>query len=99
MGELMEIIEIAGLSVAVWRPEVLGPKPTLVFSHGYRGNNQQSTFLMERLADEGYMVFAPNHQDAESGTGRPETPFTNPEVWSDETFVDRALDVSNLLAA
>jgi len=38
-----------------------GPYPILVFSHGWNGFRQQSTFLMEDLASHGYIVVAMQH--------------------------------------
>ncbi len=38
-----------------------GPYPVLVFSHGWNGFRQQSTFLMQELASHGYVVVALEH--------------------------------------
>jgi pimeloyl-ACP methyl ester carboxylesterase len=38
-----------------------GPYPVLIFSHGWNGFRQQSTFLMEELASHGYVVVALEH--------------------------------------
>ena len=38
-----------------------GPYPVLIFSHGWNGFRQQSTFLMEELASHGYVVVAMEH--------------------------------------
>lgn len=38
-----------------------GPRPLLVFSHGYGGINTQSTQLMEALASHGFVVASPEH--------------------------------------
>ena len=38
-----------------------GPYPLLVFSHGWNGFRQQSTFLMQELASHGYVVIAMEH--------------------------------------
>lgn len=38
--------------------------PLLIFSHGFGGCAKQSAFLMEYLADHGYIVIAPDHADA-----------------------------------
>ena len=35
-----------------------GPYPVLIFSHGWNGFRQQSTFLMQELASHGYIVVA-----------------------------------------
>src|SRR4029078_10886352 len=41
--------------------------PLIVFSHGWGGCATQSVFLTEQLARAGYVVAAPNHQDAGCG--------------------------------
>ena len=38
-----------------------GPYPVLIFSHGWNGFRQQSTFLMQELASQGYIVVAMEH--------------------------------------
>ncbi len=38
-----------------------GPYPVLIFSHGWNGFRQQSTFLMQELASHGYIVIALEH--------------------------------------
>jgi dienelactone hydrolase len=38
-----------------------GPYPVLVFSHGWNGFRQQSTFLMQELASHGYIVISLEH--------------------------------------
>jgi acetyl esterase/lipase len=38
-----------------------GPYPVLIFSHGWGGTRTQSTFLMEELASQGYVVAAIDH--------------------------------------
>lgn len=39
-----------------------GPYPLIVFSHGHRSVNTQSSFLMKAWASHGFVVVAPNHQ-------------------------------------
>jgi len=98
-----ETTEIAGLSVAVWEPPQRGRVPLIVFSHGLNGCNVQSSFLMQQIADAGYLVVAPNHKDATCGGGgrpsRPEERLGRPGSWSDNTYRDRADDIRRLLAA
>lgn len=60
----------ADLDLAVWKPHGAAPKagyPLIVFSHGFGGCSTQSRFLMEALAQAGYLVVAPNHKDARCG--------------------------------
>lgn len=102
-----ETIRLGGMNVVVWSSDVPGPanKPVIIFSHGFHGSATQSRFLMEALAANGFLVFAPNHHDATGRNGgsswlvRPEEPFRKPEGWSDQTYRDRAEDVRNLVAA
>lgn len=57
--------QIAGLDVAVWLPpHTPAPSPLVVFSHGFHGRNTQSEFIMQSLAEAGYLVIAPNRKDA-----------------------------------
>jgi predicted dienelactone hydrolase len=102
-----ESLEIAGLSVSVWRPSPnpSGRAPLVLFSHGFHGSSTQSTFLMKALAEHGYLVIAPNHKDAvrgKPGSGfswRPEAGFGKADAWSDSTYKDRAEDITSLLRA
>ena len=101
-----QTLRIGGLSVTVWSQENAGnPRPTVIFSHGFHGCATQSRFLMEGLADAGYLVIAPNHRDATCAggeatwMGRPDLPFQQPEGWNDTTYRDRADDIRRLLDA
>src|ERR1700722_2529994 len=72
---------IGTLQVAYWQPAAMVAKqPVLLFSHGFDSCNTQSGFLMQALADDGYWVFAPNHDDVgcaigTKGTMGPVVPF------------------------
>ncbi len=96
---------IAGLTVAVWMPAdaVKRPMPVIVFSHGFRGCNRQSSFLMRALADHGYLVVAPNHRDASCGNVAraigPQERFGRPDAWTEHSFEDRRTDLNALLDA
>ncbi len=96
-------MKIAGLNVAFWSPKnVDGPKPLVIFSHGFHGSNMQSKFLMEALASAGYLVIAPNHQDAMvlgNKLGKSEENFAKPANWSEQTYIDRKNDIFNLIEA
>jgi pimeloyl-ACP methyl ester carboxylesterase len=98
-----EKIKVAGLDVAVWRPTTSEAAPLIVFSHGFTGCNTQSVFLMEALAEAGYLVVAPNHADAvcegRRRLARPEEPFRNVKNWNENTHRNRARDVQNLIDA
>ena len=102
----VERADIAGLDVAIWRPEHdNSPAPLVVFSHGFHGINTQSAYLMKAMADAGYFVVAPNHADASktgllgSGLSQPELSFAKPREWSDTTYKKRGEDICNLIDA
>ena len=109
-------ISIAGRDVAVWKPATTAPVggyPLVLFSHGYSGCNTQSVFLMEALSKAGYIVLAPNHQDARCGSSwgepgarskgkkhlKPEEPFRDQSKWSNATYRDRQQDIEAVLDA
>ncbi len=101
-----EKFKLSGLDVTAWLPpaQTPGPWPVIIFSHGFRGCGTNSSFLMEALAGAGYAVFAPNHHDAVCGKlpgllGRAETPFRNPENWTDQSYADRPKDIETLIDA
>ena len=99
----METATIAGLTVAIWMPPDVAPRPlpVIVFSHGYRGCNTQSRFLMRALAADGYVVLAPNHRDASCGKPAsargPEEPFVRPDSWTEHSYEDRRTDIATLI--
>lgn len=101
----MQTAMIADLSVAVWMPADATPRPmpVIVFSHGLRGCDTQSSFLMRALADHGYLVMAPNHHDASCTRIRralgPEERFGRPDAWTEHSFEDRHDDIAKLLDA
>ncbi len=99
-------------NVEIWLPPEFQSTeqkwPLLIFSHGFGGCAKQSAFLTEYLADQGYIVIAPDHADARCkdymGGGKlhslrggmkdwPEKPFRTPEAWTDKTEADRKDDV------
>lgn len=94
---------IAGMQVAVWMPagNTPRPMPAIVFSHGYRGCNTQSSFLMRALADKGYVVLAPNHHDAactRTNRAKPaDLRFDRPGAWDEHSYEDRRDDITKLL--
>ncbi|HKD12230.1 MAG TPA: hypothetical protein VKE50_09145 [Thermoanaerobaculia bacterium] len=104
---LEENVELGGLKVTVWSEAspAAGRQPVLLFSHGFHGCSTQSEFLMDALAADGYLVFAPNHSDATCNGGQarwtdpPEEPFADPQAWSDATFAGRRQDMQTLAAA
>lgn len=73
--------------------------PLILFSHGFFGKADQTIFLMEAWARQGYIVAALDHADAMTQKKRkPVWPnFANPKSWSDQKFLDRREDVAALL--
>ncbi len=55
-------------NVEIWLPPEFQKSeekwPLLIFSHGFGGCSKQSKFLTQYLADHGYIVIAPDHEDA-----------------------------------
>jgi predicted dienelactone hydrolase len=100
-----ETRQIAGMPVAIWKPAQRGRSPLLVFSHGLNGCNTQSTYFMQAFADAGYLVVAPNHNDAACGKGgrgapsRPEEKLGRPGDGNENTYRERGDDIRNLLDA
>jgi predicted dienelactone hydrolase len=97
-----ESMTLAGRQVKVWFPSGIAAAPLIVFSHGYLGCPSQSTFLTAALADAGYLVVAPRHQDASCGLAIPpfpQAPFWEPAAWSDQTYRDRRDDIVAVLDA
>jgi pimeloyl-ACP methyl ester carboxylesterase len=100
-------ITLSGLNVTVWSQETATAikQPVIIFSHGFHGCATQSRFLMKAFASAGYIVFAPNHRDATCNNGqaslfdRAQTPFRDPAAWGENTFLDRAEDIWNLIDA
>lgn len=89
--------QIAGLNIAYWLPEKTDtPSPLIIFSHGFHGCKTQSVFLMQALADDGYIVVAPDHKDASCNGGRlqrVEEGFGHAGKWTDQTYLDRHDDI------
>jgi len=98
----------SGLTFEVWMPPGFAQHrervPLIVFSHGFGGCAQQSKFLTEALAADGYLVVAPNHADARCNRAggrtafRPEEPFRDDAAWSDATYRVRHDDIEALIA-
>lgn len=101
-AQTVEKRQLAGRPVMIWWPKNGLKAPAILFSHGWRGVNNQSAPLMRTLAKAGYAVVAPNHKDALFGTGIPPEPqvsFDEPSVWNPDTYRDRAEDLSEIWAA
>lgn len=74
--------------------------PLILFSHGFMGAADQTIFLMEALARQGYVVAAPNHADAlleRRDKPLPRPNFGQAEAWDDSKYRDRKEDLVALL--
>jgi predicted dienelactone hydrolase len=93
-------LQLGGVETRVWLPEGEGKAPLILFSHGFGGCPGQSKFLTRALAAAGYIVVAPRHRDAACGIpGKPQMPFSVPELWEPSVFVDRRDDIFRIVAA
>ena len=97
---------LAGRRVVYWSPDKPGftKAPIILFSHGFTGCAEQSTFLTTALAAHGYYVFAPDHRDASckmfgDNGAKPTIDFNTPEAWQASTYADRRDDMQAVLAA
>lgn len=98
-AQTVEKRTVAGRPLMMWWPKNAVKAPVVLFSHGWRGVNNQSAPLMRSLAKAGYVVASCNHRDALFGTGMPTDPqvsFDDPALWTPETYRDRAEDLSEV---
>jgi len=83
-----------------------GRFPLVVFSHGFGGCGIQSVFITEELARRGYIVAAPDHQDALCSVNgnsalrfiETDQSFLAPETWNDRSSVDRRFDLDRTIS-
>jgi dienelactone hydrolase len=84
-----------------------GRFPLVVFSHGFGGCGMQSVFFTEELARRGYVVAAPDHQDAGCSVegksslhfSRTDQSLFSPEKWDEKTEIGRRDDVRAVVDA
>lgn len=84
-----------------------GKFPLVIFSHGYAGCSLQSVFFTEQLARNGYIVAAPDHNDASCSAagGTASLNFGNEpsmfesQKWTDQNYTDRKNDVQNVISS
>ncbi|MBY6188899.1 dienelactone hydrolase family protein [Microbulbifer agarilyticus] len=94
----MTTTNIGGVSVEIRRAGN-GVYPLVIFSHGMGGCPGNTNGIQSRLADAGYIVVAPKHDDCLTGNTTPDVPWTQPENWTDQTNVDRRDDMHAVLDA
>ena len=89
-GVLKDAVREREIDYKVWLPEVSGPAPLVLLSHGSGGHYVNFAWLTEALLSAGYVVAAVNHP---LNTLRDETPEGVVRVW------DRPPDISLLLTS
>lgn len=100
-------IRLGGIDSVVWTPgpNAAKPWPVIAFSHGIYLCPTQSRFLTEALAQAGYLVVAPNHEDSNCDDRGASLPSLNqlaikPSfLWTDRDYRKRGEDVKTVLAA
>jgi hypothetical protein len=99
----VETHEIAGLTVAVWRPaQNMAPVPLFSFRTGTTVATLKARFSWKPWPKQDILLMAPNHKDAICGGGffeRPEEPFQNPGAWNEATYKERGNDIVRLMDA
>lgn len=103
-NEKQETITLDGRTVTIWRPKLTKlHAPLVIFSHGFKGCETQSTFLTEALADAQFIVVAPRHKDALCDDGnvmqKAQESLLHPEDWSNQTYSDRKDDIVAVIEA
>jgi predicted dienelactone hydrolase len=86
--------------VAVNADVAQGSHPVILFSHGFLGAGDQTIFLMEAFAREGYIVASLNHADSLlQKRSKPIEPpkFAEFKTWTDQKYRDRRDDMAALL--
>src|SRR5712671_5180554 len=89
---------MAGSVVVNGRPDNC-IRPLVVFSHRYGSCGTRYAFITEQLARSGYIVAAPDHDDATcsssgaASTDSPPPPPGAPETWTDQSYTDRRADI------
>jgi predicted dienelactone hydrolase len=99
-------VQIDGVDTVVWMPEEKAqhPLPIVVFSHGLYTCATQSRFITRAIADAGYFVIAPNHEDSACAftlgwLGFSRLPGKPAMLWTDADYRDRADDIRAIVAA
>jgi predicted dienelactone hydrolase len=100
----MAMTEIGGIEVAYWVPLGASEKtPVIIFSPAFTSCVKSSQFITRAISNADYAVFVPTHMDSRCNNKRPggsvipAAPFMNPELWSDQSYIDRRNDIKTLL--
>ena len=98
VGDILTTETIGGVEVEIRRAGD-GIYPLVIFSHGMGGCPGNNDGIQSRLADAGYIVVAPKHEDCFSGSKTPDVAWNDPENWTDQTNRDRRDDIHAVLDA
>jgi len=96
IADIMTTETIGGVEVEIRRGGN-GVYPLVVFSHGMGACPESTAGLRATLANRGYIVVAPKHQDCHSGSTTPDVPWGEPENWNDQSNRDRRDDMHAVL--
>jgi dienelactone hydrolase len=98
VADVMTTTNIGGVDVEIRRAGN-GIYPLVIFSHGMGGCPGNTDGIQSKLADAGYIVVAPKHDDCLTGSTTPDVPWTKPENWTDQTNRNRRDDIHAVLDA
>ncbi|CAH0990675.1 hypothetical protein SIN8267_00769 [Sinobacterium norvegicum] len=98
VADIMTTANIGGVDVEIRRAGN-GVYPLVMFSHGMGSCPGSTDGIQSRLADAGYIVVAPKHNDCLTGSTTPDVPWAEPENWNDQSNVDRSDDIHAVLDA
>lgn len=93
---------IDGLRTSFWLPPSLsGPAPVILYSHGMGACGKFQKYLGRALAQNGYIVLAPMHEDASclepGAAAKMMDLFFKPDLWDENTYRSRAIEIHKLV--
>lgn len=97
-AEVLTTENIEGIDVEIRRP-ANGVYPLIIFSHGMGACPAEYSGLQSRLANAGYIVVAPKHEDCMSGSAKPDVAWRAPEKWTAQSNSNRRDDMHKVLDA
>jgi len=97
-AEVLTTENIEGIEVEIRRP-ANGAYPLIVFSHGMGACPAKYSGIQSRLANAGYIVVSPKHEDCISGSTKPDVSWREPEKWTAQSNSNRRDDMHKVLDA
>ena len=88
---------IAGVDVEI-RKGGKDKYPLVIFSHGFGGCPSGNDEIQENLANRGYTVIAPKHEDCSDKPPEKKGEWHEPEEWTEETYSSRRDEINRILA-